>query len=69
MLLQKRSVLASFWAFIPASFLVIQASNSVACNELQQGADNKKIWGEDGILWEQVSVGIWNDGTWAFGTA
>lgn len=49
--LQKRSVLASVWAFIPASFLVIQASNSVACNELQQGADHKKIQGEDGILW------------------
>lgn len=55
MLLQKRSVLASFWAFIPASFLVIQASNSVACNELQQGADNKK---NSGRGWDTVGTSI-----------
>lgn len=42
MLLQKRTVLANFWAFIPVSFLVSHASNSVACNGLQQGADHKK---------------------------
>lgn len=69
MLLQKRAVLANFRAFITVSFLVSHASNSVACNELQQGAAHKKILEEDRILWEPIAVGMWNDGTYHFGTA
>lgn len=69
MLLQKRTVLANFWAFIPVSFLVSHTSNSVACNGLQQGADHKKILVQGGIQWEQIAVSMWNDGTYHFGTA
>lgn len=69
MLLQKRTVLANFWAFIPVSFLVSHASNSVACNGLQQGADHKKKKGGGwDILWEEIAVDMWNDGTYHFGT-
>lgn len=69
MLLQKRTVLANFWAFIPVSFLVSHANKSVTCDGLQQGADHKKILEEDRVLWEQIAVGIWSDGTYHIGTA
>lgn len=49
MLLQKKAVLANFWAFIPVSFPVSHASNSVACNGLQQGSDHKTILEEGRI--------------------